>query len=493
MFRPTWILLSAPLLAAPAARAEAPAPPPACPSRPSLTLYTGGFGLVREPLALVLAAGENALAFSEVTAQLEPDSLVLRPYAGSPAFRVLEQGYRNDPVTQGYLLSLYEGQTIRFLRGLDDVVEGRVVRAGYVPELRGWMASWGSPQSQPIVEVDGELRFGLPGQPLFPALGEDTVLEPRLEWRIAAESAGTLTGEIAYLSGGFSWQADYNLVSAEDDDALEIVGWVTLQNASGRTFRDADLQLLAGDVARVQDRRELDGRALRELSYMADSSLGIAERSFDEFHLYTLPRPTTLRDRESKQVQFLAAAAVPSRVVYVLDASPYYHPGADHRFDDSWGASVDAKIEVWREFENAEAHGLGVALPKGRLRFYRREASGRLQFTGEAALDHTPREETVRARTGYAFDLVSERTRVAYHSDQNRNTITETFEIDLRNRKLDRDATVRVVERLSRWSNCELRDASHPFRMLDAQTAEFEVPVPADGSAVVRYTVVYTW
>ncbi|HKX46338.1 MAG TPA: hypothetical protein VJP77_06515, partial [Planctomycetota bacterium] len=475
---------------APAPAAEAPA------ARPSLTLYNGGFAVVREPLSIDLAAGENRIAFAEVTAQLEPDSVVLRPYAGSPAVRILEQGYRNDPVSQAYLLSLFEGETLPFLttgpEGQERVVEGRVVRAGYVPDLSGWSASWGAPQGQPIVEVAGELRFGLPGLPLFPSLGEDTVLEPRLDWLLAAEAAGTLAGEIAYLSNGFSWAADYNLVSGEGDDALDVVGWVTLQNASGRTFRDADLQLMAGDVARVQELRRA-GRA-GEADYLYGmSAQQVTERAFDEFHLYTLPRPTTLRDRESKQVQFLAASGVPSRTLYLVDASPAAPPGADLRYDDAWGAAVDAKVQVLREFENAEEHGLGIPLPKGRLRFYRREADGRLQFTGEAEIDHTPREETVRVRTGSAFDLVAERTRTAFESDRNRNTLTETFSIALRNRKREGAVSIRVLERLSRWRTAAVREASHTFAQLDAQTIAFDVPVPADGAVEVRYTVVYTW
>jgi hypothetical protein len=461
---------------------------PGLAAAPALTLYHQGFAVVRERVPLRLAAGETDAAFAGVTAQVEPDSVVLRDPAGKIDFRVLEQSYRADVVSQALLLTLHEGRELDFLvrdrDAREHTVRGKVIRGGHQP---------GGEPVAPIIEVEGKVRFSLPGEPLFPALGGDGVLRPTLSWRLASAAAADFEAELGYVTGGLGWQAAYNLVAPEQGDLLDLVGWVTLSNQSGQTFAGATIKLMAGDVARVAPHpsRMNRGREAVMLAMAADGA--VTEKAFDEFRLYALPRPVTLRDRETKQVEFLRATAIRAPVRYVFDGAPGMQFSGGANRDPGFGSPGSAKVTVFREFRNSEENRLGVPLPKGRLRFYRQDAAdGRLEFTGENELDHTPRNELVRVRTGDAFDLLGERIRTQYNGNNRQEFAEEEFEIRLRNRKASA-VTIRVVERLYRGGNWRLTQHSAPFIRRDAQTIEFDVAVPPDGETVVTYRVRYDW
>ena len=491
---------SAPLAAA----QNAPAPA-ATSGQPALTIYNGGFAVVREGLQLQLVQGVNQISVAGMTATLEPDSVILRDPAGTRSLSILEQSYRNDPVTQERLLSLFEGQTIRFQVQHGDAISvesGKVVRSGYTPGTAGYdqWGNWRGPpaQGQPVIEMNGELQFALPGLPLFPSLGDDTVLQPTLGWTLNTDKAGPLAAELAYVTDGFTWESDYNAVEEEGAGKLDVVGWITMQNHSGKTFREAKVKLMAGDVSKVQPqqpRAEYLGMAKRALA--ADESV-VSEKAFDEFHLYTVSRPVTLRDAESKQVEFVRAEGVPEKRLYVYDgAAPDGVPGAswadaDYRYAGDFGVEGQKKVWVMREFRNDEASGLGIPLPKGKVRFYTRDKDGQLEFTGENLIDHTPKDETIRLYTGNAFDLVGERTRTDFKTSNNDHWMDESFAIKLRNHKAE-PVTFTVVEHMYRWSNWEIRKPSQDFTKKDARTIEFSVTVPADGEAAVGYTVHYSW
>ena len=350
---------------------------------------------------------------------------------------------------------------------------------------------------QPIIEVNGKLRFSLPGEPVFPALTDDAILQPSLAWIIHVPDPARLDAELSYVTGGLSWQAAYNLVAPEQGDTLDLVGWVTIDNQSGAGFEHADLKLMAGDVSKL-DEQQLG--AVQPQARLASEMAGpqVTEKSFDEFHLYTLPRATTLRNRETKQVEFARARAVRSTTFYVYDGAAvgqqYRGWNAEMiRNNPDYGTQSNPKVWVMREFENSEANGLGIALPRGLTRFYRRDdADGRLEFTGENLIDHTPRNETVRIYTGNAFDVVGERTRTDFSRDERLRSMEEAFEIRLRNRK-EEAVEVRIAERLYRWVNWELLEQSHEHRRTEAQRIELRVGVPPDGETVVTYRVRYTW
>ena len=237
-----------PLFLAPLASALLLPAIPHAAADPSLTIYNQNFAVVRDTVPLDLKAGVTEARFSGMTAQAETDSVILRDPAGKVDFQILEQAYRNDPVSSGLMLQLNEGKTIDFYvretNKPDRVVRGKIVRSGYNPG--------GRQASQPIIEVDGNLRFSLPGEPVFPALGDDTILNPTLTWTINAAEPVAFDAELAYVTSGLSWQSDYNIVAADKGDTIDIVGWITFRNQSGTSFQQAKVKLMAGDVNKVQ-------------------------------------------------------------------------------------------------------------------------------------------------------------------------------------------------------------------------------------------------
>ena len=476
----------------------------------SLTIYNQDFAVVREMVPLQLGKGVNDVSFTGITTQMEPDSVILRDPEGKFALHVLEQNYRADPVSQDLLLSLYEGQSINFeVRQGDStkIVNGKIVRSGYAPHQTGLrrygtayaQRQYATASGQPVIEVDGELRFSLPGIPLFPALKDDTILKPTIHWLLDSTGAGNLDTELAYITGGMGWEAAYNVISPEKSDQLELVGWVTIDNQSGKTFEDAKIKLMAGDVSKLA---EVSGGAQRAvlMSEIAayDSKPAVTEKAFDEFHLYSLERRTTLHDRETKQVEFIKAAGIKSERLYIydgamIDRQRYRNWTSENiRQDRDYGTQSNKKIWVMREFENSRANQLGIPLPRGRVRFYRSDTDDQMEFTGENLIDHTPKDETVRLYTGDAFDLAGERRRTHYEINTRESWLDESFEIKLRNHK-EEAVEVRVVEHLYRWINWNLPVHSDPFTKTDSQTIEYRVELKPDEEKIMNYTVHYSW
>jgi hypothetical protein len=468
---------------------------------PALTIYNQNFFVAREYLPLDLSSGINHVTYTGIAAHLEPDSVILRDPAGR-SLQILEQNYRNDPISQELLLSLYEGKTIDFQISPGNNIQGKVIRSGYIPSSYYAQGYQQPGNTQPIIEVNGMLRFGLPGEPQFPALTADSILKPTLDWALQTNAPGKFDAEISYVSAGMNWQADYNLVVSDNPNAkfdlLDMIGWITMNNHSGKTFENARIKLMAGDVNKIQEPTERARmyKAAQMVSVDAGTASVVTEKSFDEFHLYTLDRATTLRDQETKQVEFVQALAIHAQRIYVYDGAQvqqfgYYNP-EQIRQDASYGTLSNPKVWVMEEFKNAETNHLGIALPKGKLRFYRRDTDGHLEFIGENMIDHTPKDEMIRVSTGNAFDVVGERKRTNYHVESSHRWMDESFEIRLRNHKKDA-VTVRTVEHLYRGANWEITEQSDPSKKTDAQTAEFSITIPPDGEKVVTYTVHYSW
>ncbi len=351
-----------------------------------------------------------------------------------------------------------------------------------------------------MIEVNGKLQFSLPGQPLFPALADDTVLKPTLSWELQTDKPGAASTEFSYVTGGMNWEASYNVIAPPKSNVLELVGWVTLDNQSGKTFHDARIKLMAGDVNKVSP----PGPAVRFMAGSFQAGIGggqigppVTEKTFDEYHLYTLQHPTTLHDRETKQVEMVRAAGIQSKTVYVYDGvkvdQNYQNwPLESIRQQESFGVLSNPKVWVMQEFKNSTEKHLGMPPPKGRVRFYRRDDDGQLEFTGENNIDHTPKDETLRLFTGSAFDMTGERTRTDYRSDFNARWIDESFEIKVRNHKTE-SVEVRIVEHLYRWTSWDIVKNSDPFNKFDSRTIEFLVQIPPAGEKIVNYKVHYAW
>ncbi len=450
---------------------------------PALTIYNQQFAVVRQKMPLDLKLGVNHVQVTDITAHLEPDSVILRPLDTGRRLQILEQNYRNDPVSQQLLLSLYEGKTIDFLQTDKDanppLVQGKIIRSGYVPHyaaIHAYGQQYYQQQAsnaqgggeQPVIEINGLLRFSLPGQPLFPALADDTVLKPTLAWELQTDKPGATTAEFSYVTGGMNWEASYNAVAPPKGSVLELVGWVTLDNQTGKTFHDARIKLMAGDVNKVQPPQNFTRSMVFAGAGVAGGQFGppVTEKTFDEYHLYTLEHATTLHDRETKQVEFVRATGIQSRTIYVYD-----------------GLKIDQNYRNWT-FENIrqqESYGT-LSNPKVWV----------MQELGENDIDHTPKDETVRLYTGSAFDMTGERSRTEYRADFNGRWIDESFEIKVRNHKTA-PVEVRIVEHLYRWTSWDIVKNSDPFKKVDSQTVEFVVQVPSDGEKIVNYKVHYSW
>ncbi len=479
-----------------------------------LTIYNQNFAAVKEMRTLELPQGESEVRITDLTAHLEPDSVVLRDRKKADAIRILEQNYESDPLSEGLLLRKSEGKVLDFEvtlphTGEKKIVKGKILRSGYVPHTSAFQqygsqyamrqSVYSQPQGggQPIVEVDGKIQFGLPGKPIFDSLDPRAFLKPTLQWRLWTAAAGKHEVEFSYLTGGMRWEAAYNAVAPEKGDTFDLVGWVTLENMSGKDFEQATVKLMAGDVARAKP----DGRMLMKAVLAAEARQeappGVTERSFEEYHLYTLPRPTTVLDREIKQVEFVRAAKVPAKRLYVYDgftSDQRYRGWNSHaiRQQPEYGTQSHPKVWVMLEFQNSEKSHLGMPLPQGKVKLYRRDLDGRHEFIGEDQIGHTPKDETVRLYTGNAFDLVGERRQTNFKLDTGKKRLEESFEIKVRNHKKEA-VEVRVVEHLYRWIEWQLAAHSLDFRKTDARTIEFRPSVPASGEAVITYTVVYTW
>ncbi len=484
-----------------------------------LTIYNQNFATVKESRSFDLKKGDNEVRVTDITAHLEPASVVLRDLKTPDGLQIIEQNYESDPLGEGLLLRKSEGKTLDFeitlpQTGEKKIVRGKLLRSGYVPHVAAYQQygyqyamaqyAYANPQGggQPIVEVDGKVQFGLPGRPIFEALDPNAFLKPTLLWQLWTDRAGKHDVEFSYLTGGMRWEANYNAVAPEKGDNFDLIGWVTLENMSGKDFENASLKLMAGDVARApQPGVYNDGFAMAIGSSRIAGFNGapqVTEKAFEEYHLYTLPRATTVLDREVKQVEFIRAVNVPAKRIYVYDGFKMEerYRGWDYnniRREASYGTDCNRKVWAMLEFKNSEAAHLGMPLPKGKVKVYRRDTDGRNEFIGEDAIDHTAKDETVRLYTGNAFDVVGERKQTSFkRDDRGDHWADESFEITLRNHKKE-EVEVRVVEHLYRWLNWDITGSTAEYTKTDARSMTFQPKIPADGQVIINYTVHYSW
>lgn len=495
--------LAAAFFAASIAAAQQPAGPE--PPATALTIYNQDFAVARTTLNLDLNAGINSVETNQVTNQLEPDSVILRGLgqahdSAKPSFRILEQNYEAAVVTQDFLLQKYEGKTIEFEISPGTIVEGKIIRAPSMHQNQ----YGGFEQTPALIEVKGQMQFQLPGMPLFPASTDGLLLKPALRWQIESEKPQKVDAELAYITNGLDWEATYNVVAENGGAAspgaekANMVGWVTIKNDSGVDFPNASIKLMAGDVAKIQPRQfhgMMAGAVGQMVAVNADNV--VTQQPFDDFHLYDLHRTVSLSDGETKQVQFLDAPGIAVERSYIYDGA-----GGDSQNDYSNGGinmdqnfragDANQKVAIVEEIGNTEANHLGIPLPAGRLRFYRRDSHGQVEFVGESIINHTPAEDTVKVTTGSAFDVKGARRQTDFAIDSQRRIINESFEIKLTNQKADA-VNVKVLEHLCRGNNWEIPEKSADYNKLDSHTIEFPVEVPAKGSTTVTYKVRYTW
>ena len=306
---------------------------------------------------------------------------------------------------------------------------------------------------------------------------------------MGAEEATNFEGQLSYLSRGLTWTASYNLVAPEEGELVTLSGWITANNRSGTTFEEAKIKLVAGDVNTVQTTRRLQDSIVR-FSERADPTGAVQEKAFDDFHLYTLPRPVTLRDQETKQVEFLRSAQVQANKTYLYDPVPARYRGS--RNVNPNDKSFSKEIGIFWNFANTEENGLGVPMPAGTVRFYREDSDdGNLEFVGENTISHTASKENLSIYTGNAFDLIGERKVTDFKYDKQGKKLQETIEITLKNRS-KKTQTITSREHLWRWRQWEIETESD-FEKTDSNTIEFTETLEPDEIVKLTYTVIYSW
>ena len=456
-----------------------------------------GYAMVRQDRKVDLTSGRTLLKFTDVAALIDPTTVQFSSLTDPENTRVLEQNFQFDLVSTDKLLSKY----------VDKNVLAQQAVGNQVVEVSGMLLS--SADGLVLRSGDGQIHALRQYSNLrFPELPGGLITQPTLVWDIASKKGGAHSARVTYQTGGMTWWTDYNLtftpgvvtpgVATPGSNAnagfLDVGAWVSIINQSGASYENAKLKLIAGDVQRAAPPPRQYARSMESATLSAPASAGFVEKSFFEYHLYTLGRRTTLPNNSTKQVElFEAAKRVPARkiMVYYGQAGMYF--GGGLMTDRDYGGGGSKKVDVYLEFKNEEKAGLGVPLPKGRIRVSQIDAADQsLEFIGEDVIDHTPRNERVLVKLGSAFDVVGERKQLDFAIDTKGKWMEEEIEVKLRNHKRE-PVEVLVKENLYRWTNWSIKTTSHAVEKDDARTVFFPVKVAADGQEALRYRVRYTW
>ncbi len=440
----------------------------------AVTIYNENLALVKDTRKLVLGAGANRVALREVSARMRPETALLRSLSHPGSFTLLEQNFDFDLLTPAKLLEKYVGRTVRIARthpttGVDTLETATVLAAN----------------SGVVLKIGDRIETGLPGRIVFGDVPTNLRDRPTLVTELESSRAGPQTVELSYLSGGLAWKADYVAELNAADTALDLNGWVTLTNTSGTAYPNARLQLVAGDVNRVRDELRYaakSGGMRAEVAAAAPRAM--AQEQLFEYHLYTLQRPTTIADKQTKQVALLGAGGVPVVKEMVLQGSDYYYRAS------VGNVGQKLKVGVFVQFDNRESSRLGMPMPKGVVRVYKKDGAGNAQFIGEDAIDHTPKNENVRLKLGEAFDVTADKKQTDFKRRDSYSPWSyvheSAYEIVLKNAKKEAQTVIVREPVPGDWSMLE---QSHKHAKVASGTAEWKIQVPAEGSTTLRYRV----
>jgi hypothetical protein len=455
------------------------------PTQTELTIYNQGFGLVKELRHVTLKAGRQTVAIEDVASLIESSSVGFRSLTNPKGVNILEQNYQYDLINPQAILNKSVGKKVRFIRTIGnqrDVLEGTLLSSptSVVSSPDGRNQS--TYNGMVIRTDDNRIVLDPTGEVEVQEVPAGLISKPTLLWDLDAEKAGENTIELSYISQGLSWNADY-VVTIDGLGKGDLQGWVTLNNSSGATWENAKLKLLAGDVHQVPT-PHMAMKAMGRSSGFGGGGAGFAEESLFEYHLYTLERPATVRNHETKQLSLLEGHDIPIQKKLIIDSiTGRYFPGEGEI------GTGDVKPQVRLEFTNDKASGLGMPLPQGKMKVYQRDNSGSVQLLGEDQINHTPRNEKLSLVIGRSFDVVSSRKRTNFTRINDRS-VRESFEIEIRNRK-ETDEQVYVLER--HYGDWSIREKSQDFTKLDSETAQFIVDLKPNEVKKVSYTVETRW
>lgn len=438
----------------------------------AVTIYNENLALVKDQRKLQLKPGASSLAFRDVSARMRPETALLRSTSAPGSLSVLEQNFDFDLLTPQKLLEKYVGHSVSIIRtnpatGAETTEQAEVL----------------SSNSGVVLKIGQRIETGIPGRIVYGDVPPNLRDRPTLVMALDNSGATQQTVELSYLTGGLAWKADYVVELNGAEDALDISGWVTLTNTSGATYRKAKLQLVAGDVNQV--RPQMDGRVMAMAApapARAKASNEMAEESLFEYHLYTLNRPTTIAENQTKQVALLSASSVPARKELLLKGNDYYYQSSHGELGQKM------KVGVFVEFDNKESARLGMPLPKGVIRVYKKDRSGNAQFIGEDRVDHTPKNQTVRLKLGDAFDVTADKKQTDFKklggSGKYNYMFESAYEVVLKNAKKEA-VTVTVQEPMP--GDWQVLSESHAHTKSASNTAVWKVSVPAEGNTKLVY------
>ena len=417
-----------------------------------LTVYNQNLALVKETRAFDFAQGLNYLTLSGVPSSIDTTSVHFKTLSGM--VELLEQNYSYDLVSRNKLLMKYIGETITIRNG-DDVKSVKLL----------------SVADGLVVDYNGKILLNPPGDIELPSLPGGLLLQPTLEWQVSSPKAFSTLGEVSYLTGGLSWNADYVVMLSDNEKLGDLEGWVTMHNTSGASYENAKLKLVAGEIHRATPPAPFEAKMAFEAARDGGAG-GFEEEALFEYHLYTLQRLTTIKDNQDKQVSLLNAQDIPMTKVYT--------------FDPDWRGN---NVEVRVEFKNSQENSVGMPLPAGRVRVFKRDSEGSAQLVGEDNVPHTPKDEMVRLLLGNAFDIKGEKVQTNYIDKK--TGYQQSFEVTIRNHKKE-DIVVVVPQHIG-YANWKIVASSIEYRKTDALNIEFKVPVKADGETKLTYTMDVWW
>jgi hypothetical protein len=442
----------------------------------SLTVYNSNIALVRDVRNLQVPRGVFDLQFMDIAATVNPATVHFRSVSEPGRVSVLEQNYEYDLLEPDKLLRKYVGRDVTLVRRRQE--GGATIEEPVTARLLSY-------NQAPVWQIGKEIVTGLGADYIrFPEVPGNLYSRPTLIWSLNNEGGLRHRVEASYLATNLTWNADYVLTVGRDDRAADIDGWVTVNNGSGTAFRNARLQLVAGDLNRVQSatgRMELAERIARQDVAVARE---MTQESFGDYHLYTLDRKTTINNNQTKQVSMLGASSFPILKRYIVDGQVFYYRNAQHP-----GSPLKDVVKVYYQFKNEEKVGLGLPMPSGVVRVYQADSKGGVQFVGEDRIDHTPKDETLNVKVGHAFDVVATRKQIDFEKITS-NVYEMEFEIVLRNHKT---TTVSVEVNEPIGGTWRMLRSSHQWAKTDAWAAQFNVPVASDGEATLRYRVRVTY
>ena len=441
----------------------------------AVTIYNENLALIKDQRTVRLNQGINQLAYRDVSAMIRPETALLRSLDEQSSLQLLEQNFDFDLLTPQKMLEKYVGKPIKIATmnpatGVEQVEDAKIL----------------STNQGVVVQIGSRIETNPRGRYIFDQVPANLRDKPTLVLQLNNQNTSDQDVELSYLSGGLSWKADYVAELNANDDHIDITGWVTLNNNSGTTYNNAKMQLVAGDVNQVrpQMHKAVRGRALEEVAMMADAAAPMEQESLFEYHLYTLNRPTTIANNQTKQVSLLTATQVPVDKQFLLQGSDYY-------YRSSYGnIGQKMKIGVFVEFTNDEESGLGMPMPKGIVRVYKNDSMGNAQFVGEDTIEHTPKNEDLRLKLGDAFDITADKKQSDFKKRAGyakyNYAFESEYEVELKNAKTE---TVEVVVREPIPGDWKMIEASHEHTKVAAGTAEWKIKVPAEGKTVLKYRV----